>query len=410
MKLDFSMDGLPLHKSGLTQFWPILMRVHGMPKTPVMVVAIYCGECKPDSVEEYLREFVTEFNELQIKGLFINGKKIKVLPRAIIADSPARAFLKGVVCFNAAEGCLKCLNIAKKDPDTKRMYFEGIGATKRTDTLFKGGAYPSHCKHHTPLIDLMNFDMVRDVITSDPLHLFYLGIMRKLLNGWMSGKFGKHKKWTPLQKQQISKFLKESQLPSEIHRKMRGLKYLPFWKGSEFWSFLRYIGVVVLKNNLPIENYNHFMLLFCAVTFLSSPIYKKYWRYAGEFLNKFVIDFDKIYDKSLVSSNVYIVEHVFDDVDRFGDLETISADIFENELQKMKNGLRHGTRSLEQIINRLAETEEIKTAQEIYFDAFAIAALKHLVEAMKFVCSPLKRSGIIRIQFRDFASASHEAP
>ena len=112
---------------------------------------------------------------------------------------------------------------------------------------------------------------------------------------------------------------------------MRGLKYLPFWKGSEFWSFLRYIGVVVLKNNLPIENYNHFMLLLCAVTFLSSPIYKNYWRYAGEFLNKFVIDFDKIYDKSLVSSNVYIVEHVFDDVDRFGDLETISADIFENE-------------------------------------------------------------------------------
>uniref|UniRef100_A0A182IEP9 Uncharacterized protein n=1 Tax=Anopheles arabiensis TaxID=7173 RepID=A0A182IEP9_ANOAR len=116
----------------------LLALVYGMPKIPVMMVAIYCGECKPDSVEEYLGEFVTEFNELQIKGLFINGKKIKVLPRAIIADSPARAFLKGVVCFNAAEGCLKCLNIAKKDPDTKRMYFEGIGATKRTYTLFKG--------------------------------------------------------------------------------------------------------------------------------------------------------------------------------------------------------------------------------------------------------------------------------
>uniref|UniRef100_A0A182XPR8 Uncharacterized protein n=1 Tax=Anopheles quadriannulatus TaxID=34691 RepID=A0A182XPR8_ANOQN len=62
MKLDFSMDGLPLHKSGLTQFWPILMRIHGMPKTPVMVVAIYCGECKPDSVEEYLRESQNSMN------------------------------------------------------------------------------------------------------------------------------------------------------------------------------------------------------------------------------------------------------------------------------------------------------------------------------------------------------------
>lgn len=94
-KLDFFMDGLPLHKSGPKQFWPILMKIYGMISVPVMVIAIFCGDAKPESAEDYLRQFVTELNELQDKGVFINGRKFSVAPRAIIADSPARAFIKG---------------------------------------------------------------------------------------------------------------------------------------------------------------------------------------------------------------------------------------------------------------------------------------------------------------------------
>ena len=76
--LDFAMDGLPLHNSGPTQLWPILMRIDDLPEAPVFVVAIFCGASKPDSVEEYLRPFVTELNQLQSDGLELGGNLVDV--------------------------------------------------------------------------------------------------------------------------------------------------------------------------------------------------------------------------------------------------------------------------------------------------------------------------------------------
>uniref|UniRef100_A0A182VPU1 Uncharacterized protein n=1 Tax=Anopheles minimus TaxID=112268 RepID=A0A182VPU1_9DIPT len=45
--LDFFVDGIPLHRSGTTQFWPILMKVFGLTEEQVLVVAVYCGDTKP---------------------------------------------------------------------------------------------------------------------------------------------------------------------------------------------------------------------------------------------------------------------------------------------------------------------------------------------------------------------------
>ena len=95
IELDFFMDGLPLHTSGLTQFWPILMRLPEMPEVPVMTVAIFAGESKPESVEDYLRSFVTELNYFEKYGILINGRQFNIKQRAIIADLPARAYIKG---------------------------------------------------------------------------------------------------------------------------------------------------------------------------------------------------------------------------------------------------------------------------------------------------------------------------
>uniref|UniRef100_A0A182PX94 Uncharacterized protein n=1 Tax=Anopheles epiroticus TaxID=199890 RepID=A0A182PX94_9DIPT len=93
--VDFIFDGLPLYKSSKKQFWPILMKIHNMPQLPVMTVAIYSGELKPVFVEDYLRPFVIEMNELQTKGLENGGRMYWVSIRAIIADSPARSYIKG---------------------------------------------------------------------------------------------------------------------------------------------------------------------------------------------------------------------------------------------------------------------------------------------------------------------------
>ncbi|XP_040175140.1 uncharacterized protein LOC120908293 [Anopheles arabiensis] len=136
MELIFFVDGLPLHRSGLTQFWPILMRIHDMPNVPVMTVAIFCGESKPGSLQGYLQPFVTELNYLQANGLLINGRPYKIWFRAMIADTPARAYIKGVKSFNARYGCIKCKTRTTKDPTTKRSYYGQFGAARRTHEEF----------------------------------------------------------------------------------------------------------------------------------------------------------------------------------------------------------------------------------------------------------------------------------
>uniref|UniRef100_A0A182VHB4 Uncharacterized protein n=1 Tax=Anopheles merus TaxID=30066 RepID=A0A182VHB4_ANOME len=104
--LDFSMDGLPIHNSGPTQLWPILMRVCDLPQAPIFVVAIFCGKSKPSSAEEFLRQLVTELNELQSDGIDLSGSMFKVRINTILADTPARAFVKGILRQN--EIALSC--------------------------------------------------------------------------------------------------------------------------------------------------------------------------------------------------------------------------------------------------------------------------------------------------------------
>ncbi|XP_049294315.1 uncharacterized protein LOC125769601 isoform X4 [Anopheles funestus] len=101
IEVTLSMDGLPLHTSGTTCFWPILMRVEGIPQAAIRVVAIFCGYSKPENAEEYLRPLVNELNHLHRNGITLNSITRPFKLRCIIGDAPARALIKGkenIVC------------------------------------------------------------------------------------------------------------------------------------------------------------------------------------------------------------------------------------------------------------------------------------------------------------------------
>uniref|UniRef100_A0A182SR04 Uncharacterized protein n=1 Tax=Anopheles maculatus TaxID=74869 RepID=A0A182SR04_9DIPT len=84
------------------------MTIRDMPEVPVLMVGNFCGESKPHSTEEYLRPLVKELNELMQNGIMIANKVVEVRVRALIANSPARAFIKCVAYFNHKHGCQKC--------------------------------------------------------------------------------------------------------------------------------------------------------------------------------------------------------------------------------------------------------------------------------------------------------------
>lgn len=67
----------------------------GAPWLDPFVVAVWVGHSKPICVNKYLAKFVEELNNLTEHGIEINNFHLSVAIRAIIADTPARSFLKG---------------------------------------------------------------------------------------------------------------------------------------------------------------------------------------------------------------------------------------------------------------------------------------------------------------------------
>lgn len=152
----------------------------------------------------------------------------------------------------------------------------------------------------------------------------------------------------------VTQFLSMCQLPSEIHRSVRGLDEVHFWKASEFRSFLYYLSVIILPHVLSVEAYQHFLTLFCAVTICSSNEYKSLLDLSQTMFLHFVNKFKYFYG-DYVTSNVHNLIHVTDEVKRFGPLNTFSSYPFENKLYSIKKMLRDGNKPLAQIAKRLHE-------------------------------------------------------
>lgn len=166
-----------------------------------------------------------------------------------------------------------------------------------------------------------------------------------------------------------------SELPSEIHRAVRSLKDLAYWKGSEFRTVLLYIGMVVFKKYLQPNIYDHFMLLCTSVTICSSDEYRDYLPKAREMFLEYVEYQIDLYGIHSISSNFHNLIHVVDEVERFGNLNKLSTYEFENCLGGIKSKLKLYNKPLEQIARRLVELANLNMTT-FDFDSTFIPSVK----------------------------------
>lgn len=66
-----------------------------LPDFPPQVAAIFYGDSKPSSLDNYLSSTVTEIGNLIQNGIDVDERKVHVVVHCIICDSPARATVKG---------------------------------------------------------------------------------------------------------------------------------------------------------------------------------------------------------------------------------------------------------------------------------------------------------------------------
>ncbi|OXA56127.1 hypothetical protein Fcan01_09253 [Folsomia candida] len=99
--MSIGIDGLPISRSSKSQFWPILALFDKCQSPNPYVIALYFGSSKPGSLKLFLQDFVNEMSDIKNNGISIKDNKYTLNVKCLIADAPARSFLKMCNGFNA---------------------------------------------------------------------------------------------------------------------------------------------------------------------------------------------------------------------------------------------------------------------------------------------------------------------
>lgn len=109
IEVDVFFDGFSPHNSVRRTLWPIAGSIVG--KKEVFIIAIWCGETKnPSDLDIFLNDFINETLEL-MDGFTVRNKHYKLKIRNVIADAPARAWLKRVNQYGRKFACERYLKI-----------------------------------------------------------------------------------------------------------------------------------------------------------------------------------------------------------------------------------------------------------------------------------------------------------
>lgn len=178
---------------------------------------------------------------------------------------------------------------------------------------------------------------------------------------------GHRKAWSKNETAALSSYLLRcnSTLPFEIHRRIRSFDHIHYWKGTEFRTFLLYLGIVVLKNHLDQNEYQMFLDFYCAVTICSSNFYTAYLPLARKLFIDVINAHIANFGEDSITMNIHNLSHVVDDVENFGPLNTISAYEFENSLHHIKLRLKQCNKPLEQIVRRISELSRASASKPI---------------------------------------------
>lgn len=321
------------------------------------IVAMFSGQSKPTPLEEYLKDFVTEYKHLKDNGIVFKGQTYTVNIDALIYDAPARAYLKCIKGHTAYDSCERCS--IRGERVERRIVFSEQKCTPRTDDGFSRVEYSNHQTGISPFI-AAGIPCVSAFVL-DYMHIVCLGVVRRLLIYLTLGpKVCCLSVW---QKDAISQKLiaLRGKMPNEFARLPRGLHEIDRWKATELWQFLLYTGPVVLKTVLSPERYKHFLSLIVSMSIMLESdewIRNAYLQYVNELIKHFVMCCADLYGTTFPVYNVYGLIHLTEDAGHFNcSLNDISCFPFENYLQQVKKHVRSGRSPLEQVTGRLSELE-----------------------------------------------------
>ncbi|XP_065346092.1 uncharacterized protein LOC135943479 isoform X1 [Cloeon dipterum] len=361
INIDIGIDGVPLAKSGGHDSYPICAAVKVRDNEYVYTVGLYHGEEKPNSSNAFLKPMIDEALQLHEHGLEINGKIRMVKIRNLCADAPARSFVLKTKYFNGYFSCPKCKIRGKRKFGTVCFTVKTLRKPEeRTDADFRAKQDKEHHHGTSELERLPYFDCVKNV-TLDYMHVGCLGVMRKEMKLRVSNRAGSKGRLARQNIQQLDKILTglTNYIPSDFSRKCRPLKFLDFYKATEFRLIMLYTAPFIFRSVLDDEGYRNILRLHCAMRILASQdLCISMNTVAQRLLDEYARIFARIYGKSKVSHNVHVITHLPNDVLINGPLDNFSCFKFENYYQVYRKLVRSGYKMLQQIARRVSELNQ----------------------------------------------------
>lgn len=196
--------------------------------------------------------------------------------------------MKCIKSHGGYSSCDKCWETGNYNHKIGKVILKDTTSARRTDHQFLLQTDDEHHRAITPLVEL-NVGLVSS-FTIDYMHAVCLEVMKKLLVTWVSGSLQIRLSNANVRILSQHMELLRVYVPLEFNRKPRSLSELSYWKATEFRNFLLYYGPFVLRNNIDIAIYEHFLLLHVSISMLASSKHISTFdcNTAGQLLNHFV--------------------------------------------------------------------------------------------------------------------------
>ena len=365
LNLHINIDGLSLSKSTTEELWPILCRLAW---SKPFEIALFHGMSKPVPVEDFLEDFILEYQNLKVNGLYLNNRVHEVKIEFFVCDAVARQHIKKVKSHSGYYACERCQ--AKGCQMDGYMVFDTEVGAVRTDEEFEqmkylGSDEDNRRRHQigqSPLIG--NFNCVSGFVL-DYMHLVLLGVVKRLIEFWKKGSPNDIRcKLSENLRDQIDKALHSFRnfLPFEFSRQPRSIKTSDRWKATECRQFLLYTGPIILRGILDQNRYQHFMALSVAMRILlteDDDTRNHYLPFARQLLQYFVQSCPELYEHKFVSYNIHCLLHLVDDCELYGiSLNKMSAFPFESHLHYLKRKILGSKNKLVQLCKHLVEENQ----------------------------------------------------
>ncbi|BHF63548.1 hypothetical protein SprV_0200654200 [Sparganum proliferum] len=119
VRVQLHIDGMKVFKASAQCLWPILARVNHPVVGQPFVVGVFCGFGKPEPLEDFLGDCVSELKCLLTTGLRDPRTEsvIKVNLLNVICDTPARCYVRQVKPHNGYYGCDRHIRKLSSDSD-----------------------------------------------------------------------------------------------------------------------------------------------------------------------------------------------------------------------------------------------------------------------------------------------------